>query len=66
MDVRSEYPMVHTSQWVKNSMFGHFRPYIAIREKRYLYSFVEQVKLYRLVYNSILILKKIPKNNYGY
>ncbi len=43
-------------------IFEIFQPYIGIEERRHIYSFVEQFKLYRLVYNSTLIEKKIEKN----
>jgi hypothetical protein len=37
----------------KNTVFELFRFYIEVEEKSLIYSFVEQVKLYRLVYKSI-------------
>jgi hypothetical protein len=40
------------------TVFGFFRPYFDVVERRHLYSFVEQIKLYRLVYDSILMEKK--------
>jgi hypothetical protein len=39
--------------YVKNVVFELFPFYIGIKEKCHVYSFAEQVELYRLVYNSI-------------
>jgi hypothetical protein len=40
-------------------VFDFFWPYTDIIEKRQIYRFVEQLNLYRFVYNSILLEKQI-------
>jgi hypothetical protein len=47
----------------KIDVFWLFRFWIEIQEKCHIYSFVEQVKLYRLVYDSIWIRKEFQEKN---
>ena len=53
----------------KNTVFQLFRFYIELKEKCHICSFVEQVELYRLVYDSIWTVRKfegkICKYKYG-
>ncbi len=53
IDVWSKYWKDKIFFDVKNVVFELFSFYIGIKEKCHVYSFVEQVELYRLVYNSI-------------
>ena len=48
---------------LKNTVFDPFRFYIVVKEECYIYSFVEQAELYRLVYNSIEIIKYCEQKN---
>jgi len=47
-------------QW---TMFRFFQLYIEMKKKWHICSFVEQVKLYRLVYDSIWLKKKFREKN---
>jgi hypothetical protein len=42
-------------------VFDFFLPYSDVIEKRQIYRFVEQLNLYRLVYNSISLEKQIEE-----
>jgi hypothetical protein len=48
----------------KNSVFPLFRYYLMIENKCHICSFVEQVKLYRLVYHSIWTMKKFKQKKF--
>ena len=50
-----------TSKQYTNTVFRLFGRYFNAIEKYYLGSFVEHQKLYRMVYNSILVKKEICK-----
>ncbi len=68
MDISSKYWKNSSSVMSKALVFGIFRLHIATVESRRISSFVEQVKLYRLVYDSIRIVKKFveKKSKYKY
>jgi hypothetical protein len=48
----------------KTTVFLLFVPNIKIQEKCHIYHFVEQVKLYRLVYDSICTVEKSEEKNF--
>ena len=48
----------------KTTVFWLFVPNIKIQEKCHIYNFVEQVKLYRLVYDSIWTVEKFERKKF--
>ena len=66
MDISSKYWENSSSVMSKTLVFGIFRLHIATVESCRICSFVEQVKLYRLVYDSIRIVRKLVEKIFKY